>query len=151
MSYLYIFNKTLTNPQRCWTDLCSVFSLPVSSRVIISECNSYGEGAMIVAVAGCPVLVWLVFTWWQLGRHHHCIVQHVLTVSPQLHLSLLPRPGWNRFFFPSTEVKPTSRFTWRLQHEKPTGTKGFLSRHPLLANRGHICLQSRGTAGHTLL
>lgn len=46
-------------------------------------------------------------------------------MSPQTDMSVLPHCGWKHFSFfssssSSTEVKVTSHYTWRLQHEKLT-------------------------------
>lgn len=108
----------------------------ISSCIIICEWNRLkwrinALCAMIVAVAGCSVLVF-VFTWWQLGcsrsakpkKGIHSVA--CLILAPRPDLSILPHPGWKHFFFfSSTEVKPTS--PWLSTAHEDYGTRNQLT------------------------
>lgn len=140
----------------------------ISSCIIICEWNRLkwrinALCAMIVAVAGCSVLVF-VFTWWQLGcsrsakpkkRDTQCGMSYsstttglVNTPTSRLEALLLLLKHWSEAHLSVVEHR-----AWRLWHEKPTDTKGhvFLFSCHFGHKWGHICSESRGTAGHGVL
>lgn len=70
------FPQNFVEPQRYQMDIYSVFCWRfwVTTCIIVwmkpLTWRFNALCAMIVAVAACPVLVWLIFTWWQLGCSH---------------------------------------------------------------------------------